>query len=298
MVDGVDFVQCKLCNFHAAGLGKHIVSVHNVSIVEYESKYGKCISKNSSERRSAVNIENGAWIARAQSEGKDLSEYFKKNGEAASKSILNNPKEIKRRSETMKKVIDKLVLDPKYIKKLSDRAKITSARPEIQKKRSEVLKKWREEHPEEFEKAYRKMITTYQTKPEKVLFEFIKKIKGYEFKKNQFINSINISNKSGNKQVDIADKKKRIYVEYDGPLHFLPKFGQEKLDLVQKKDNELDNHILNHNWILIRISYDQFISKQNIKNCKFKFSALKQLVKIIKQNNPGVYRIGKLYGKH
>jgi very-short-patch-repair endonuclease len=293
-----DFVICKICNLHGRSLGKHIIDYHKISVKDYNKKFGFCISKKSQNIFSKVCKTNGDWINREKLKGTDLSEHFKKLGKSISKSIMNSPESRKKRSDTMKIVISKLLKDPKYLLQISNNAKITSARPDIIEKRSKVLSNWRENNPEKFEQFWKKMISTYQTKPEKLLFSFLIKIKGFNFKKNQFVKSINFSNKYKKKQVDFGDKSKRVYIEYDGQIHFLPVKGEEVLDNIIKKDKELDNHILEHGWTLIRVGYDQFIDRQNIKNCKFKFSALKNIVKILKKNTPGIYRIGEVYGKH
>lgn len=218
-----------------------------------------------------------------------------------SKSILDNPEEIVRRSELMSKINQSDVMR----QKASETAKITSARPEIQEARSKQLKDWREKNPEVFyNKCIKKMITSWQSKPEKKLLLFLLSISGFNFKKNQFINSLLISNKSHNKQVDIGDKEKRIYIEFDGVIHFEPKYGEEKLISIQQRDQELDQHISNHNWTLIRISYDQFVYKtKQINKIKqdesyFKQECLDKITEILNSKNPGIYKIGEAYGKH
>lgn len=293
-----DYVKCKICNFHGQSLGKHIIKFHNLSVSFYNKKYGVCISEKSKQKFSLVNKENGCWIAREKAKGTDLSDYYKRNGLAVSKAIMANPESRKKRSENMKKIITNLLLDPKYIKFLSDNAKITSARIDIQAQRAEKLKKWREKNPEKVNLIIENMLKTFQSKPEKMLFGFVSKIENFNFRKNQFIKDEIFSNKTNKKQLDMSDKSKKIIIEYDGEMHFKNFFGEEILCMRQKRDKELNDYVLNNNYLLIRVSYDQFIDKQNIKNCKFKFGALKQLVKILKQNKPGVYKIGEAYGEY
>lgn len=197
---------------------------------------------------------------------------------------------------------NKQQFDPEFQKIVSETAKKTSARPEIQAQRAEKLKNWRDNNPEDFfNKCIKKMIGSFQSKPEKKLFEFVSILNGFNFKKNQFINSSFISNKSHNKQMDMGDKIKRIYIEFDGILHFESRRGIELLKMTQQKDMEIECHITNHNWTLIRISYDQFkystkmINKIKQDSSYFRQECLDKLVEILNDEKPGIYKIGKAY---
>jgi hypothetical protein len=298
LIDGIDFVICKICNFHAQNLGAHLTRIHNISSKEYIKKYnGVIISKKSYEKYKL----NG--------NGELLSNYIKNNLEEfckkVSEGILNSPESRKIHSEMMIKLNNVQQNDPMFKKLVSETAIRTSARPDIQEQRSKNLKKWRDENPEEFyDKCIQKMITSFQSKPEKKLFEFVSSLDGFSFRRNRFIHSQFITNKSHKKQMDMGDKEKRIYIEFDGVLHFQPKHGDEVLTRTKQRDIEIERHISNHNWTLIRISYDQFkyttktINKVKEDASYFKQECLTELVKILDNNIPGIYKIGEVYGKH
>ena len=88
---------------------------------------------------------------------------------------------------------------------------------------------------------------------------------------------------------------------YDGKIHFLPLFNEIILQKNQIKDNEVDAHIKNHNWTLIRVSYDQFVYSTKIINkvkhdaSYFKQECLDEIVRILNSNVPGIYKIGSTY---
>ncbi len=186
--------------------------------------------------------------------------------------------------------------DPEYKKKLSDTAIKTSSRPEILEQRTLKLQQWRDEHPEDFyNKCIKKMHNTWHSKPEKILFQLLLKIDDFNFKRNQCIKSDFFDWKSQRKQIDIADKQKRIYIEYDGLLHFENIFGEEHLLKIKYRDYLLEKYISKHHWTLIRISDDQFIDKTVVKNSKFKPECISKLIEILQAQIPGIYKIGKRY---
>lgn len=298
LVEGVDYMHCKICNFHGKSLKLHFTLIHpEVNLKEYQDKYGALICKNSSKKYSEENGSRESFITKAKREGRSLDEYWKKVSDGVKNAILNNPEEIKRRSEAMIALNEKQQSDPKFQELVRQTAIKTSARKDIQENRTKRLKKWRDEHPDEFnEKCISKMIGSFQSKPEKKLFDFLNSLNVFNFKRNQFVNSLLITNKSHNKQVDIADKDNRIYIEFDGVLHFEPKFGQETLDGVRKRDSELDQHILKHNWLLIRVSYDQYVDKDKIEKSYFKQECLDKIIEILNNKQPGIYKIGAAYG--
>jgi very-short-patch-repair endonuclease len=276
-------------------LGIHLKKIHNLSSKEYIKNYdGHILSINSNEKY------------KLNDNSKVLANYIENNKKEfslkVSEGILNSTESRKKHSDMMIELNNKQQSDPDFKKIVSETAKKTSVRPEIQEQRSVNLKKWRDENPEDFHnKCIKKMIGSFQSKPEKKLFEFVSILDGFSFKKNQFINSLLISNKSHNKQIDMGDKEKRIYIEFDGILHFEPRRGIDVLENIQQKDSEIDQHMINHNWTLIRISYDQFkystkmINKIKQDNSYFKQECLDKLVEILNNNKPGIYKIGNKY---
>lgn len=292
-----DYIPCKICNESFKHLTNHLKRKHSLSTEEYLEKYPN--SKLASESFYRMALErgrkNGDWINRAKENGKDLTEYYKKVGESVSESILSNPKERLRRSNLMKDMWENPDKAKIFKENQSKTAKITSARPEIQKVRAERLKRWRDKNPEEFyEKCTRAMHNTWSSKPEKKLRAFAQSLNP-NFKGNQQIKSVNhfFVNKTNSRQVDILDKDKKIILELDGPHHFKPIFGEEVLKRNQEKDLELDKYCLDKGFILIRISHTEYIYKPSIDN--FKQSTLSKIQEILENNKPGIYKIGKEY---
>jgi len=299
-IEGIDYIKCELCNYHGKSLKTHLTKVHkSVESLEYEKQYGKLICEVSSRAYADGVRSHESWVAVARREGKDLSEYWNDISRGVINAIRNNPEEIQRRSKHMTELNDKQQSDPKFQKIVSDTARKTSVRPEILEARSKKLAQWRKDNPDDFyEKCIKKMIATFQSKPEKKLFEFVNSIDGFSFKRNQFIHSEIISTKSKKKQIDMGDKKNRFYIEFDGILHFEPKRGYDLLKIIQKKDGEIEQHISNHNWTLIRVSYDQYIDKNKIEKSYFKQECLDRIIEILNNKTPGIYKIGEAYGKH
>lgn len=295
-----DFVICQICGYHAKSLGYHLNKNHQIKPKEYKKKFPAflIITPEAVSNYSHASISSGSWLQKAIAEGDDLSEYRKKMSESVSSSILNNAEEIARRSKLMGEINKTDIMR----QRASETAKKTSSRVDILERRSKQLEKWRNESPEEFhEKCITKLVNAFQSKPEGVLFDFVCGLKNFSFKRNQFINSKFINNKSHNKQIDIVDKEKRIYIEYDGPIHFENYFGN--LEKIQKRDKELEQHINYHGWTLIRISYDRFIyktksvDKNKIDSSYFKQECLDQIVEILNSKKPGIYKIGEVYGE-
>jgi len=294
-----DYVICSICGYHGKSLANHVFTVHHIDPKEYK-KNNQIICSDSKEKYVKSAQENSKWLSKAIAEGKDLTEYWKKVSDGVRASILNNPEERARRSQIMTKVNQSDIMR----KKASDTAKITSSREDILQQRSERLKNWRINNRSDFyNKCTRKMINTYNSKPERLLFTYLLNNKDYSFKRNQTLKSKLINNFSNKKQIDIADKNKKIYVEFDGILHFIPKFGEQKLSIIKNRDEILEKIILNRNNILIRVSYDQFVHrtiqvnkvKQDVSY--FKQECLDQIEKILKEYKPGIYKIGEAYKK-
>ena len=177
----------------------------------------------------------------------------------------------------------------------SETAKITSARSDIQAQRAEALKNWRDNNPEDFyEKCTRAMHKTWTSKPEKKLTAFAKSINPF-FKGNQQIKSAKhfFINKTSSKQIDILDKENKIIIELDGPHHFEPIFGDDKLKAVQKKDKELDSFCLDKGYVLIRISHKQYDYRGTVNN--FPEHILAKIRQILQNKIPGIYCLGEEY---
>lgn len=249
------------------------------------------LCEKSKKKYEAIAQENGNWIERSKARGEDISEYLDKMGNAVRESILSNPKERKRRAGVMADVNRSDVMR----KKSSDTAKITSARPEILEQRSANLKKWRDDNPDEFyDKCTAKMLnTTWHSKPEILLFDIVICRQDYKFKLNQVVKSNKFISRSKRKQIDIGDKLRRVYIEFDGELHF-KQTKLDQLDKVRTKDNLLNEHIIEHGWVLIRVGCDQFSYRKS--SYGFKKECIERLLGILDNPTSGVHCIGDVYG--
>lgn len=136
---------------------------------------------------------------------------------------------------------------------------------------------------------------TWFSKPEKMLFAYLVALPEFDFRFNQVVISKTFDWNSKRKQVDMADKSKNIYVEYDGPFHFMPCGNEARLLETKKRDDLLNKYIEDNKFIIIRISYDQFNDRKKIKNSFFNEECLVELNKILNEKIPGVYKIGNKY---
>ncbi len=286
---------------HGKSLGIHINKIHNLKIEEYKGKFGQIICRKSSDIYAKVNKISGDWINRAKENGENLTPYFKKMGEALSKSIMANPQARKKRAETMAKVNQSDVMR----QKASETAKKTSVRPEIQAARSAKLQKWRDENPDAFyEQCIKKMISSFHSKPELKLFEFMSELDNFNFKLNRFIQSEFFNTSTNNRQIDMGDEDKKIFVEFDGVGHFKQLFTEESFNKIKEKDKEVEKFISKNKYLLIRVSYDQYVVKtttiDKIKHntSYFKETCLQEIMKILSKNKSGIYKIGEAYGKY
>lgn len=290
-IEGIDFVHCKLCNFKAKTLTKHITQTHKISKKDYESQFLNAqISCRSSISSFKDRGQNFAWLKRAKERGDDLTAYKRKLSKAVSLAIMSNSEERSRRSRQMSE--NNRTQDARQRSRIT--AKKTSSRPDVLLARTRNLERWRNENFEEFyDKCIRAAQSTWQSKPEKKLFEFLLTVQGYDFKHNQVIKSEKFTNSSKRKQIDIADKIKRVYVEFDGIMHFSSAIkGEEAHNKTVNLDKLLNDHIVQHGWTLIRVSYDQFSYKNG---GVFSDRCIEQLLSLLKDPKPGVHCIGDSY---
>jgi very-short-patch-repair endonuclease len=288
--EGVDYVICAVCGYHGKSLGKHVVDKHGLGPVEYKRKH-QIICSRSSETYAKQNVMNGEeWRERISERGDDAIRYLEKMGSAVREAILNNPEDRKRRAKVMAEVNRSDVMR----RKSSETAIKTSARKGIQEKRAAQLKRWRDNNPDDFyNQCTSKMLRpVWHSKPERLLFELVSVRTDYQFKRNQVVKSERFPTKSKRRQVDFGDKAKRVYVEFDGPLHF-KQTKLKQLDRVQEKDRLLDEHIARHGWTLIRVSCDQFSYRKS--DYGFKKSCIDKVFALLDNPLTGVHYIGRAY---
>jgi hypothetical protein len=256
----------------------------------YIEKFPNAIIKCSDtfKNYSRQNATNGQWITRAKGSGADLSNYREKMSKSVSSSVMSNPKERARRSAQMSENNK----SPAARELSRNTAKKTSARPDIIEKRTQNLKKWREEHFDEFhEKCIKAMHSSWNSIPEKKLFNIVKSFND-SFKNNQRLYDTCITSKSKRKQVDMISETLRCIIEFDGKLHFQPLRGEDMFQDTQRRDRELNEAALKQNMTLVRISYDQFSYKDG---GKFSEDCLKRLFELLCKPIPGVHYIGASY---
>lgn len=285
--EGYDYVICKLCGYAGKKLTQHVKNKHGVSKENY---VGELVCEKSKKTYSVQNAKNGDWVSEKIASGADLKEYFKEMGKSISKAIMNNPKERERRSELRGKTNKSDFMRQKS----SETAKKTSSRRDIQLKRAEVLKKWREENPEKFRKIFLKMTSYTTSKPERRLVEFLEENFTQCFKHNQqLLSDLFSMNKTNRKQVDFVSENLKTIIEFDGILHFKNVEKWNQLKIVQERDAALEKYCLANKYKLIRISWDAW---DRNKVC-FLPGVEEEIISLVKEKPVGIYKIGNLYNK-
>ncbi len=260
-IEGIDYVECKLCKFASRLISKHVNSIHKNDITkeDYELKFGKTICENTSKKLCSL---------------QQNPEYKKKMSESVSKSIMANPQERNRRAEQWAKTNR----TDASRKKSSDTAKITSARLDIQQQRTDRL--INSYSPTLGEKALCKLL--FEEFPN-FGFAYSQRLKDESF----------IANKSKIRQIDIVSNSHKILVEFDGGFHFYKSgsIGTEGYSVAVQKDKELNKFAIENGYMLIRISYDELKYKNNdiTESCKDRIR--KELMNI----RPELILIGKSY---
>ena len=266
-----EYVSCPLCPFARETLYQHLLSAHGLSSEVDKDEYGqdKLISKRYRERLSD--------------------------------GIMGNEDERKRRSL----LLAKLNKTDTFRVRASKTAIETSKRPDVIKRRTKQLADWRKENPDKFKAITAKMLKARkftQTKPEKFLQKWLEGEFPAQFRYNQIIkSSLYHMNRSKRKQVDFRSIDKFVYIEVDGPFHFLnfrnrkkdKKFwSADSIKTTIEKDLITERIIKERGKILIRISYDCWVdSTGRVKN-----RALKKMHSIIKSRKAGIYKLGEAYG--
>lgn len=295
-------IKCELCDFWGHNLTEHISNIHNISKEEYK---GETLSKRAFENYSNQNKYNGDWIARANERGENLSEYKRKMSQSVSQSVLSNPTERKRRAI----LLGELNKTDEFRKKASETAIKTSAKPEIIAQRSERLRKWRENNPEEFRtKCWEKMVRSQKkwkkTKPEKWFQKWVNQQypNTFEYGKMLRNNQFKRSGKSDRKQIDFRSKDRKIYIEIDGPFHFENMTREKKIEssifreAIEKtrlRDRILEEVIEKKQKCLIRIGYGCWVDSTG----RIKQTILDKVKEIIDNKQTGIFKLGEEYGE-
>jgi len=255
-VVGIDYVICNVCNTKFRSLTQHIKS-HDLSPEEYA---GELSCQKFFESRSKAHKGKIPWHVKLKQD--NLEEYkiqMQSMGKNLSKSLLSNDKEISRRSNLIKKLWE----DENFQKIAKESSSLTaiktSKRPEVLFQRSENLRRWRENNPEDFqEKCIKALTKKGSSRGERELFvELRRHFPELELKPNQFIYNVGFETKSKKRQVDILSPSHKVIFEFDGRHHFVKGDNQtdtERLDIINK--DRRFNNLLSKKWTVIRISCD------------------------------------------
>lgn len=169
--------------------------------------------------------------------------------------------------------------------KYSQTAKKTSARSDIKQQRAEVLKKWREDHPEEFNAIRAKAHASPKLSKMEMWLEPHLIPQG-------FIRNTQLRCQQERKQIDFIHRQQKLVIEVDGPWHFLPIKSEEYLQKVQARDQILNQEILRRSWRLIRLSMQCFKGNSG----ELISPNLQQLIKLINDGSwEGIRCYGSLY---
>ena len=286
---GKSWVKCEICGFAARSLGKHLSSSHGLRKGGYLLRFPEALIKceDTSALYSEQNSLNGDWISRRKKNGESLKEYSEKMSEAVSKSIMNNEVERSRRSQQLAK--NNRTLESR--ERSSRTARITSSRPEILQNRSENLRRWRDENPEKFELIVTRLLTTRISRPEKVLHDLLK---DFDLRRQVTVQHDSSPTTTKKLRVDLGCLKRKILIEFDGPFHFKPIMGLDRLEYRRRRDKSLENYAVENEMTLIRIAQSEWIKG------RFRDSCMKEVIAILENPIPGIYYFGEEYadGKH
>lgn len=267
LVENVDYLTCRLCTYKARILTKHLKSAHDIDKSNYAFPM----------------IAPAAWLKYSEV-GKVSG---RGHGESKSRGILASESARVARRKNLAAINQR----PERRKRSSEVAKKTSSRPDIIERRTKNLENWRVMNPEDFyQKCLSAMINVRQSRPEKKLFEqllsFLPNIK-----RNQRIYNVEFSTISHRRQIDILDAAAKLVIEFDGPVHFKPFFGEERLAKVKKSDSELNEVLVSNGYKVIRVAYDQYVKND------FKEDCVTKIIEAVASSDATLCLIGESYGE-
>ena len=293
LIENIDYVECKICNAcRGVNITNHVKIIHSMKKEEYIEKFGPCNATKLKESLTAqAEGSRKRWKSWKEDESLEGIEKRKEFGNAISKRIMSSDAE----RETRKNNMTILNKSDEQRKRSSDTAKMTSAREDVIKNRSQQLQLWRDNNPDDFyDKCIAKMHKIKSSLPEKLLYEKICEMFPEKFKNCQVIKRKGkfLDTKTSKRQIDIMNKENKIVIEFDGPCHFRSIHGKETLEKIKIRDKELNDVLVEENFVVIRISSDQFSYKTPRG---FNENCLAKVTKIVNNNIPGLYLIGDDY---
>lgn len=273
-----EFIRCPYCEFSSSNLTRHLKEKHDLNNKQVKERNIETISPNLRCRIS----------------------------KRVSGAIMNSPEERKRRSV----LLGKLNKTEQFRLKASKTAKITSSRKDIQLKRAENLRKWREENPERFRKeCCEKMRTSIKkwkkSKPEIYMERWLQEKYPNKFEWGKILrsNKFRENAKSDRKQIDFRSKDKNIFIEIDGPFHFNnlsreknieSEIISEAINKTKKRDTICEAIIREREKLLLRIGYGCW----NNASGKIREEVLDKVSNILENETKGIFKIGEIYGEN
>lgn len=282
-VEGVDYVECRLCYYAGVKITQHVKAAHGIERDEYIEAYGPVQAEVTRQRYREVGRQNGNWIGRANERGDDLTEYKRYMGERVRESIMSNDAERKRRSDLAKRVLATWAQSEEGRRSSSETAKRTSSRPDIRETRGIALVQTRK--GSQFENAVLEAL--------RALFPNVTWKRNHILTSNDRRRFVSIS---GRRQIDIIGSN-GVMIEVDGHQHFNETMfsakGDHPLYSSSVKDNEIDDYVTVNGLTLIRIAYDQYSYRKRelSQECK------NELIRLMMDIRPGIHRIGDAYVK-
>jgi len=240
-----------------------------------------CLSNFPTLKKRQDHQKNCAeWLQRKEQRKKEKLAQMKKLSTQDARSMKGR--------ERRSKILTALNKTKVFREKASETAKKTSARPEIQKQRAAVLKKWREENPEKIKEILAKgRQSPKNSKAEIWIME-------NHLQKRNFQNKHSIMCGKKSKEVDFV--RENIWIEIDGCWHFGPEFTKHTRytgENVHKRDLTLIQEAQRRKIVtLIRVGVDCMMGHGKTK---IKPEWEKLFLQIVDDPIPNIYLFGESY---
>jgi len=170
----------------------------------------------------------------------------------------------------------------------SRQATITSMRPEIQQQRAQQLAQWRTENPEKFQEIISKGRAALRQNRSYAMEVYVASLLP------TLEEQVQIRYGSFRRQLDFAERSvtPHLWVEMDGPHHFLQVVGEKALLEAQWRDQKLMEAALAKKVCLIRVAMKCFHGSGH-RRMMLPWQEL--FLNLVKQRPSGVFCLGELY---
>ena len=262
-------IFCTLCGESGKNLKSHVRREHDL-----ESYRGPLLSPSSRLSYSRSNSGRVPWQSQLKQRGEWTEEASGALGAKISAAIMSSPEERCRRSDLM----GELNKRQDFRDRSSRVARETSSRPEIIAQRTEQLRRWRFENPDDFKSkctdklrkwndenpalvalTIQKIVESSRSKAELALCSIISDRLGIADVSPHYIFDDRFSpyNTSKMKQVDVWLPSLGVAVEYDGFLHFMDTsndYVTSRYEESSAKDRILEEVLFERGVRLVRLS--------------------------------------------